>query len=179
MIKLVSTRRHYWCNIWFEFCTLMNMINRIFVYGVIICLLAACSESNDAGTAQYGVKIHYVDSSGNDLYSLVTDGYNGFWKDSILLYDITSAKQKLPPCYETGLAYQFQAGTVTEMIICANPNFLNRYSYTLIHLKNGTDDTLKVQIDKNAYSPAANNDMVWYNGELKAFDSTGSIMVVK
>ncbi len=155
------------------------MINRIFVYGVIICLLAACSGNNDAGTAQFGVKIHYVDSSGNDLYSLVTDGYNGFWKDSILLYDITSAKQKLPPCYETGLAYQLQASTVTEMIICANANFLNRYSYTLIHLKNGTDDTLKVHIDKNAYSPAANIDMVWYNGVLKAFDSTGSIMVVK
>ena len=65
------------------------------------------------------------------------------------------------------------------MIICANANFLNRYSYTLIHLKNGTDDTLKVHIDKNAYSPAANIDMVWYNGVLKAFDSTGSIMVVK
>jgi hypothetical protein len=157
----------------------MNMIKGIFVCVVIGFLLSACSGSNDAGTAKLGVKIHYVDSSGNDLYSLVTDGYNGFWKDSILLYDITSAKIKLPPCYETGLAYQLQASTVTEMIICANANFLNGYSYTLIHLKTGTDDTLKVHIDKNAYSPAANIDMVWYNGVLKAFDSAGSIMVVK
>jgi hypothetical protein len=41
-----------------------------FVYFLfIVCGCYSCTKSHDAGTAQHGVLIHYIDSTGNDLFS--------------------------------------------------------------------------------------------------------------
>jgi hypothetical protein len=132
---------------------------------------------NDAGTAMYGEDIHYVDSSGNDLFSLTNDGQNGYLTDSTRAYDITNGNKILLTCYPNGMG--FQSLNVLKTIICANHDIVNQYSYTLVHLKNGIDDTIKVHLTSNSISPSTNNDSVWYNGVLKTYDSTGNILIVK
>jgi hypothetical protein len=143
-------------------------------------LFFACKKSsNDAGTAVYGVRIHYIDSNGDDLFSLSNDGQNGYWTDSLLVFDITNGKNPLPSCYETGHSYQFEQLNVLRTAICENQDFINRYSYTLIQLRKGMQDTIKVHITQNTVTPSTNNDSIWYNGGLMKYDSTGTITVVK
>jgi hypothetical protein len=133
---------------------------------LMMIFLFSCMGKNDAGTAHEGVSLNYVDSIGTRLYQ--TDGYDGYWVDSIRIYDITEGvKTKISPCYETGLPYSFQIG----LQICANQHIVNRYYNTLIHLKSGVDDTLRVHINSNTLTPGTNNDSVWYNGQLKYMDS--------
>ncbi len=156
-------------------------MRNVIYFIVIVCLgCNSCKKSsNDAGTAVYGVRIHFIDSSGNDLFSTTNDGQNGYWKDSVVLYDITNIKTQLQPCYEGGRSYQFEQLNVFRMDICENTDFANRYSYTLIQLKKNLQDTIKVHIDQNTLNPATNNDSVWYNNVLRRYDSTGTITVIK
>jgi hypothetical protein len=154
---------------------------KVIYFMAILCLgYNSCKKSsNDAGTAAYGVRVHYIDSSGRDLFSARNDGQNGYWMDSLLLFDITSGKTPLTPCYEVGRAYQFSQLNILRTDICENTDFINRYSYTLIQLKKGVQDTIRVHINQNSVNPGTNNDSVWYDNVLKTYDSTGSITIVK
>jgi|GEM_PF-5712442 hypothetical protein len=147
---------------------------------ITITIICSCKKSqNDAGTAIYGVLIHYVDSGGNDLFSHSNDGQNGYWIDSLNVYDITSSKKSLPPCYENTFNYQFQQLNVLRTSFCENQDIVNRYSYTLVNLKAGIFDTIKTHIDHNTIGPSTNYDSIWYNGVLKTYDTTGNILVIK
>jgi hypothetical protein len=156
------------------------MRNVVFFAVIMLFNCNSCKKSsNDAGTAVYGVRIHFIDSSGSDLFSSGNDGQNGYWKDSVALYDITNTKTPLQSCYEGGRSYQFEQLNVLRMDICENTDFASRYSYTLIQLKKNLQDTIKVHIDQNSVNPGTNNDSVWYNNILRRYDSTGTITVVK
>jgi hypothetical protein len=146
---------------------------------IVIYSIQSCSKigGNDAGTAKYGEDIHYVDSSGNNLFSMSNDGQNGYWVDSVRAYDITTGSKILLNCYPNGMG--FQNLNVLSTIICANHDISNQYSYTLVHLKSGIDDTIKVHLTSNTITPSTNNDSVWYNGIRKIYDSTGNILIVK
>jgi hypothetical protein len=146
----------------------------------IILLVLACGKgTHDTGTAIYGVRIHYIDSNKNDLFSISDNGQNGYWIDSLQLFDITTGKKTLPSCYENGHSYQFQPLNILRLDICENEDFANRYSYTLIQLKKGVQDTIKIHINRNSVSLSTDNDSVWYNGLYRIYDSTGSITVTK
>jgi hypothetical protein len=156
-------------------------VKNLFGLFILIGIFNSCIKhgGNDAGGAHLGVWIRYVDSSGKDLFDPYNNGQNGYWVDSIKIYDITNAKTPLHACFETGFPYQFQVLNVLSLNICENLDFIDRYSYTLINLKEGIYDTLKVHIDQETVGPSTNNDKVWYNGILKPYDSIGNIKVVK
>jgi hypothetical protein len=154
------------------------MSTRKFVFLITVLLLLYSCIRDRAGTAQLGEDIHYVDSSGNDLFSLTNDGQNGYWTDSTRAYDITNGnKILLTSCADNGIF--FVPVNVLKTVICANHDIVNRYTYTQVHLKNGVDDTIKVHITANSITPSTNADSVWYNGVLKTYDSTGNIPIVK
>ncbi len=155
------------------------MIKLLSLTSIVLLFFACGKGTNDAGTAIYGVRIHYIDSNRNDIFSINNNGQNGYWIDSLSLFDITGTKKPLPFCYENGHSYQFQPLNILRLDICENEDFANRYSYTLIQLKEGVQDTIKVHINRNDVSLATDNDSVWYNGVYKIYDSTGSITIIK
>jgi hypothetical protein len=145
---------------------------------ITLSIFYSCRREGDAGTAVYGVLLHFVDSNSNDLYS--TDGTRGFWKDSIKLYDITGQKKPLPKCFDDNTQnVQFQQFQEIRTTICPNTNIVNRYSYTLIHLKNGVDDTIKCHLDHDKIGLSTNYDGIWYNGIQKTYDTNGNITIMK
>jgi len=151
-----------------------------FILGFLITLFIfySCRNDGDAGTAVYGVSLHYVDSNSNDLYS--ADGTSGFWRDSIEVYDITGQKKPLPNCfYDNTRNLQFQEFQEIRTTICPNTDIVNRYSYTLIHLKNGVDDTIKCHLDHDNIGLSTNYDRIWYNGIQMSYDSNGNITIMK
>jgi len=147
-------------------------------------LFSACKKSGggDAGTAQLSTNIHYIDSSGNDLFSTNNDGQNGFWMDSLIVGNIkTGSLYQTLNCFNNNThAYQFETLVVLETQICPNYNLENRYSYTLIQLKPGVIDTLKIHITSDAITPSTNIDTLWYNGVIKRYDdSIGAIAITR
>jgi hypothetical protein len=138
---------------------------------LLFIFLVSCIGKNDGGTAILGLQLHYVDSNGNGLFSAIQDGQNGYWIDSLKVYDLSDGrKTMLTPCFENrSLSFTFGGGSVLHL--CPNNNIKNRYSITLIHVKNGIDDTLKVHIDQNTITAGTNIDSIWYNGALKIQDS--------
>jgi hypothetical protein len=150
----------------------------IFVFTIALCIFYSCRKQGDAGTAVYGVPLHYVDSNNNDLYSI--DGTNGFWRDSVKVYDIGGPMKLLPNCYiNNTYNYEFQQLNVLSIDVCENTDLINRYSYTLIHLKNGVDDTIKCHIDHDNLGLSTSYDGIWYNGIQKSYDSEGNITIMK
>jgi hypothetical protein len=150
----------------------------ILIFLTVFCIFYSCKKESTAGTAVYGVLLHYVDSNNNDLYAI--DGTNGFWKDSIKVYDITGQKKPLPNCYQNNTQnFQFQQLQVLRTTICENTDIVNRYSYTLIHLKSGVDDTVKCHIDHDNIGLSTSYDGIWYNGIQKTYDENGNITIMK
>ncbi|HLX52642.1 MAG TPA: hypothetical protein VKR58_01805, partial [Aquella sp.] len=75
--------------------------------------------------------------------------------------------------------YQFQQLNVLSIDICENTDIINRYSYTLIHLKYGIDDTIKCHIDHDNLGLSTSYDGIWYNGIQKSYDANGNITIMK
>lgn len=133
-----------------------NLIN---VIGIAL-LLFSCGKGGDFYSA---VQIHYVDKLGNELF---TNGLNGYFKDSLNVYDYNNGvKQALPISSQS--AY-FSGWTNNAIVISGsiNGNVKNQYTLNVIHLKLGVDDTLKIHLTKNSQSGAL-YDSIWYNGVLK------------
>ena len=142
----------------------------------VFIFICGCKKGGrDAGTAKLGVELQYVDSTGNDLFSPQSDGQNGYWIDSVRVRDLNS--KSLLTCYTNGYEFQVESGFV--MHTCPNPNIVNQYTNTLIHVKTGMDDTLKVHLNQSSYTQSANIDSIWYNGVLKHYDSTAAITITK
>ncbi|MEJ0079799.1 MAG: hypothetical protein WDM78_02275 [Puia sp.] len=108
----------------------------IFFIFLCIGILYSCKKET-AGTAAYGMSIRYVDSNNNDLYAIA--GTNGYWQDSIKVYDITGKKMPLINCFGDQITnFQFRQLDFLVINLCENTDIVNRYSYTLIHLKYGS-----------------------------------------
>jgi hypothetical protein len=151
-------------------------MKRIFLLIAALIFIFRCNKGGgDAGTAKLGVELHYVDSSGNDLFSPQSDGQNGYWIDSVRVRDLKS--KSLLTCFTNGYEFQVESGFV--MHTCPNPNIVNQYTSTLIHVKTGMDDTLKVYLDQSSYTQSANIDSIWYNGVFKHYGSTAAITITK
>ena len=138
-------------------------------------------KGGDGGTAHLAVPLHFVDSSGNDLFSSFNDGQNSYWMDSVKVSNIDQGNQYATlNCFdEHTVGYQFEMLAEFVMKVCPNYNVENSYTYTLIHLKNGMDDTLKIHINQNIITPSTMSDSFWYNGILQSFDSNAAITIVR
>jgi hypothetical protein len=133
------------------------------------------------GDASGAVYLHLIDSSGNDLFSPYYDGQNGFWIDSVIVSNIKTGTQYYPlACFNNNKdAYQFQQRAVVTMMVCSNNNIVNQYSYTLIQLKPGMTDTLKIHINQASLSSSTIMDTIWYNKVILHYDSTATLAVVR
>jgi hypothetical protein len=49
-----------------------------------------------SGDAHLGVRLHYIDSLGNDIFSATNDGQNGFWTDSVIVSNIKTGSNYYP-----------------------------------------------------------------------------------
>jgi len=157
----------------------MRIIQVFFI--VFIFLNLSCRKGlGDAGTASHGVFLHFIDHSGKELFNLDSNGEQGYFFDSINLYDLTKSKTELPSCYEDrSKNYLFQQFDELRTQFCPNFDIINRYSYTLVQLKRGSNDTLKCHINTDQIGPSTNFDSVWYNGKLLVYDNKGNLIVVQ
>ncbi len=122
------------------------------------------------------VDIHYVDTNWHDLF---TNGRNGYIFDSIHAYDyqngvktsLVTPSKDYPNGYSPYVLYP-QSGIE---IGSGNGDIVNRYTVTIIHLKMGVDDTLRLHLTGSAPVESSHFDSIWYNGVLSKTD-TFSVM---
>lgn len=109
------------------------------------------------------VQIHYMDSSGNDLF---TNGQNGYYKDSVNVYDFQNGI-KTPLIISKQSAY-FADWRNSIVIVpgIINTHVINRYTINIIHLKKGVEDTLKIHLTRDGQEGAL-YDSIWYNNVLR------------
>lgn len=110
------------------------------------------------------VQIHYIDNGGKDLF---TNGLNGYYKDSVNVFDYQNGiKTPLPISSQSA----YFAGWSSSTIVIdgsINNNVINRYTNNIIHLKTGIDDTLKIHLTSEKQF-GSKYDSIWYNGVLKS-----------
>ena len=144
-------------------------------------LLNSCTREKglgDSGTANSPINIHYVDSSGRDIFSPFDDGYNGYWMDSVKAYDWSNGNKTLLSGLPNGVLFDQVEVFVTK--ISPNSNVINHYSTTVVHLKNKVDDTLITYISSPEWSPAASADKYFYNGKEVTLNlDDGAVRIVK
>lgn len=118
------------------------------------------------------IVIRYVDKNGNPLF---TNGQNGYYKDSVKVYDLKNGIAAFIP---NGYIWVDWAPS-TLRTGDANNDIVNRYYTCLIHLKTGIDDTLKVHLTGDQQM-GSYNDSIWYNGKLsKMNDSCACMTIIK
>ena len=158
----------------------MRIACRFIFVPFIFMILNSCRKANNSGTASHGVFLHFIDSTGRDLFTIDSSGKNGYYFDSIYLYDITQGKTVLNACYEDGTKnYLFQALDELRAQFCPNLHILNRYSSTLVQLKRGQSDTLICHINTDQMGSSTNYDSVWYNRTLLKYDGKGNLEVTR
>jgi hypothetical protein len=159
----------------------MRLDNKLAIIFIVASFInISCRKNNEAyGTAQAGVRLHYIDSAGQDIFSVSNDGQNGFWMDSVVASDLKrNGSGQIFTCLPNGC--QFRNLNVLMFVVCPNGDVTNRYSNTLIHLKSGMNDTLRTHIDTEIFSSNTSFDSVWYNGKLVRYsDSSGTIPIVR
>ncbi|MDE3236244.1 MAG: hypothetical protein KGO81_09845 [Bacteroidota bacterium] len=130
-----------------------------------ICILNIYSCSKNTGTGDFysSVQIHYIDKNGYDLFG---NGQNGYIKDSVNVFDISTGIEIPLPI--SSQKYYFADWAASTIVIdgSINNHVVNHYTYNIIHLKAGVDDTLKIHLTKNTQYGAL-YDSIWYNGALK------------
>lgn len=132
--------------------------------------------NGNVGPAALPIHLCYLDSNGNQLYSITNDGQNGFWMDSFQVRNIDVGSKYISlDCFDNNtVGYSFQPLIVLETLICPNLNINNGYSYTILNLSSKIQDTLKVHITSKTFDVSANTDSIWYNGKLVTYDETGN-----
>jgi hypothetical protein len=149
---------------------------------VIYSFLVSCKHSGTpTGDAGMGIYLHYIDSSGNDLFSPYNDGQNSFWIDSVVVSNIETGSNYVSlDCFNSrSVSYQFEQFVVFTMKVCPNYNLINQYTYTLIQLKKGMVDTLKTHINQSSISSSTLRDSIWYNRVLRTYDSNATIPIIR
>ncbi len=124
---------------------------------ITIIFLQACKKSG--GDIYSSVQITYVDNNGHLLF---TDGQNGYYKDSLKVYDYQNGVKTLIP-----LGFYWSPWASSTIVTGSNNNdVINQYTINIIHLKSGVDDTLKIHLSGNQQYGSL-YDIIWYNGKLK------------
>lgn len=147
------------------------------VFLAMLYLIAGCRKgSSDVPLIYPTAHIHYVDTNWHDL---ITNGSNGYIFDSIRAYDYQNGvKTKLSSpsnIYPNGFSeYVIYPKSGIE-IGSWNNDIVNRYTVTIIHLKMGVDDTLRLHLTGSAPVESSHFDSIWYNSLLIKTD-TFSVM---
>jgi len=155
----------------------MNVQLSFFVF--IITFLTSC-KSNTQGNAFLPIGIHLVDSSGKDLFSFENDGNNGYWMDSVKAYDIGKGRRDFIQCSDfsdTTGRYFYNIPPVI-LYVCLNQDFQNRTSLTLLNIKRGVWDTLKISINQDKLTSSTLWDTIWYNNK-PVYWKDGAVQVTK
>lgn len=134
-----------------------------FLFFGILTLSSCRKPANDFFSS---VAIHYVDPSGRDLF---TNGQNGYFLDSVKVYGIRNGRNVIISTYN----YMYPNGFTPNVVypnsgISVRPNdsdIVNRYTISIIHLKTGVDDTLKIHLNQDSQMGAI-YDQIMYNGVL-------------
>ena len=109
------------------------------------------------------VQIHYVDNAGRDLF---INGQNGYYKDSVNIYDFQNGIKTALPISNQASYFADWASSTIVIDGSINNNVINRYTTNIIHLKIGVDDTLKIHLTGEKQF-GSHYDSLWYNGVLK------------
>ena len=129
-----------------------------------IMALSSCQKRATGFFSQ--VSIHYVDQSGKDLF---TNGQNGYFLDSVRVYGIRNGRNVIistfnsmyPNGFTPNVLYPYSGISVTPN----DSDIVNRYTISIIHLKKGVDDTLKIHLNQDSQMGAI-YDQILYNGVL-------------
>lgn len=130
--------------------------------------LLSCTKNNSP-VLYDEIIIHYIDSSGYDLFK---HGQNGYFRDSVQLLNLQNGNKNLIYIANSMYPYGYYftrnilGGKVltdsgTLIIGTYNIPVTNNYTTNIIHLKIGVNDTLKAHVN------GINYDSIWYNGILK------------
>ena len=134
-------------------------------------LISLTSCRKPPGDFLSSVQLHYVDQYGKDLF---TNGQNGYILDSIKVYDFGNGVKNLiynpGKDYPNGYAPNPFSPTSGINIGPDNNNIINQYTVTIIRLKPGVEDTVKIHLNKSSQMGAI-YDQVMYNGVLINKDS--------
>ncbi len=116
--------------------------------------------------------IHYVDSSGNELFA---NGANGYITSNVRLYYeksnvkqmvYTAPTQAYIPDYPYGCYFDSSFG-MKQFIFFSNVNVVSDTSIIFIDLKPNVEDTLKCKFSNPNSNPSSIEcDSVWYNRKL-------------
>ena len=111
---------------------------------VFLSLFQACRKNGRDTFPE--VQIHYADMKGNDLFINGTIN-NGYSTDSIRIFDYQNGIKKLIYYPNAVLPYGYSLSpffSSTIVISDGNNDIINQNVVTIIHLKPGVDDTLKL-----------------------------------
>ena len=148
-------------------------MKKIAILFCIVIIGVSCKVICCVDPTASAVSIHYVDGNGNDLF---TNGQNGYFKDSVQVYDL---KNEIPTFIPNGYYWSFWLQSSILTTGYTNNDIVNRYYTCLIHLKQGVDDTLKVHLTGNQQIGSF-PDSIWYNGKLsKMNDSCACMTIIK
>jgi hypothetical protein len=158
------------------------MIRLIVISFFLIIVVFGCGKYSE-GDVVDPIEIVYTDSSGNPIFSPDMDGIDGYYQDSVLVYGMDDGIKTLGTCFEVPndtIAYNSPTGRLScrfdditgyiRFIPCGGTAEANRYSTTIIHLKRGVDDTLKIHVTK--LGTEGNIDSLFYNGILKTYQTS-------
>jgi len=154
---------------------------------IIVSLALSCKKGSQTPDILPDVKIRYVDSTGNDLFSRGHDGQNGYWMDSVMIYDYKNGIKTLihqPATYDYPNGYVFTTYSdiitnlpVQYMVVFANNDVVNRYSNYIIQLKTGLFDTMKVHLTGPANYGSV-YDSVWDNSQYEPSGKAGGFITI-
>ena len=128
-------------------------MKKLIIFSLLI-VLSGCRKLDTTPIPE--TQIHYIDTSGNDLF---TNGQNGYYKDSVYISNING---NIIPNYAGFVGWTpstLETGPSTYTTIT------NNYCTLIIHLRYGTDDTLKFH--ETSIQLGGTIDSIWYNGRLK------------
>ena len=136
------------------------------LFCLIIFILFGCGKTPGGGDFFSSVQLHYVDQYGKDLF---TNGQNGYILDSIKVYDYGNGVKNLiynqgkdyPNGYTPNPLYPGSGISFGP----ANNNIINQYTVSIIRLKPGVEDTIRIHLNKSSQMGAI-YDQVMYNGVL-------------
>lgn len=112
--------------------------------------------------------IHYVDSSGNNLF---TDGKNGYLMDSVKIFDYKNGDTTF-----IVNGFSFAVYLEDKMVVHLNADITNGYCNSIIRLKPGTYDTLAIHVTGSSFANYR-YDSIWYNGHTEPLTDSGFTVV--
>ena len=152
-------------------------MKKIIVSLSVLVFLCQCNKTSHViggyGDAIGDVQIYYRDSLGNPLF---TNGQNGYYIDSVEIYDLNNNPKRY---IDPSLTFFASWGSSLLDISDIHWTVVNAHTKILIHLKEGVEDTLVGHYYNND-SKSSCYDSTYYNGVLKSLSySVDTFVIVK